>query len=183
MRRVGRWILNGAAAISLVLCVATVALWLRRHGGRRDSLSYSWLSAPQKQRSLGVDSDHGHNDVGIQDVQSAKIPYRLVGNVTPTRNRRFGPIHFMEFSLFSWTLRAQISLMGLSAFVWQRYMQIPIWWASGGGGIFRGAEWFLVDGRAKTRRSCLSQVRVRSRQTGERCPECGTAVEKAIEPG
>ena len=40
MRWIGRWIFNAAAAISLVLCVAVVALWVRSHWVV-DRLNYS----------------------------------------------------------------------------------------------------------------------------------------------
>src|SRR5690349_12682404 len=40
MRRIGRYILNGLTALSLVLCVATVGLWVRSRGVA-DAINYS----------------------------------------------------------------------------------------------------------------------------------------------
>ena len=54
MRRIGRWMFNGLTVLSLVLCLATVCLWVRSHW-RVDELVH--VNADGS--ALACDSQHG----------------------------------------------------------------------------------------------------------------------------
>src|SRR5437879_94912 len=52
MRRVGRWMMRGATILSLVMCVGTVALWVRSY----------WRTDVVHVRNLVLSSGKGHID-------------------------------------------------------------------------------------------------------------------------
>src|SRR5579862_7692423 len=54
MRHIARWTFNTAAAISLLLCVAIVALWIRSAPGE-ELFMYSWRITPLQTMRLGLD--------------------------------------------------------------------------------------------------------------------------------
>jgi hypothetical protein len=58
MRRLGRWMFNGLAALSLLLCVAVMALWVESHW-RYDVISWSSRHDDRRQRILQIRNGPG----------------------------------------------------------------------------------------------------------------------------
>jgi hypothetical protein len=78
VRRIGRYTLNGLTVLSLVLCVATVALWVRS-ASRAAWITYFWMESSKDHRLLQLESNSGRLTIDFKrGVDNPRWPERCL---------------------------------------------------------------------------------------------------------
>lgn len=183
MRRLGRWLLNFLAVLSLLLCVASIVLWVRSYAAE-DALaaSYHWnyLSIASFGGELGCELGRMY-DAGPADLYTPQltIRYRRV----PARNipegdsihiaeagGRFKLPHCHDFLGFRWHPRGDRD--------WEyqeRGIAVPWWFAALVFGAFpaREARRLVLRWRRQSAGHCRSCGYDLTANVSGTCPECG----------
>jgi hypothetical protein len=178
MRRpVLRILLNAATVLSLVLCVVTVAAWVRSYQAR----DYVWWSLVNPRRVWTLDTYRG----GLV----AKIIFaHEIDDFLPRPGvgwERTAPVSYIKPRRLRATASGWIgfafSLDGQDIDVLsdRRWVACPYWFITLLTAILPGAR--LAGGRQRARRSRMHPSLCRHcgydcRATPDRCPECGTPV-------
>jgi hypothetical protein len=209
VRRIGRYILHGLTVLSLVLCVATVGLWVRSC-----SIDDGWVARPATDRYIGMRSVGGNLELSwrIQDGDAAKYPWRFgrgdfdmdmaaaprdVQQLTirsaspgtaPPRPFWLGNIGFESSSYLlalpthHWPL-PHLHLLNYSGALWRgNRLFVPHWLLA--GILLALPGWRGIRGARRRRRSGRSAGRCSAcgydlRATPDRCPECGAVPAEA----
>jgi 4-amino-4-deoxy-L-arabinose transferase-like glycosyltransferase len=178
MRRFGRWIFNGLAALSLLLCVATAALWLRSY----------WT----------VDAIFHLNPLHRSDVYSDRGTLCL--DITSTDESRNSSTAWRYWHIrISSDRRRHLEIGEGQSFLARLgvgYLPNYLTLSGSSGAQFFLPHWlfcvmFLIAPVIRRRRwlrnrplrqtghcvSCGYDLRA----TPDRCPECGTPIENAVQ--
>jgi hypothetical protein len=202
MRRFGRWIFNGLTVLSLVLCVATVVLWVRTRY-RDEGLMYhshwfmagrwvGWTHYVTSTRGcitlfLETDTvDISHADT-IKHMIAERYAWRPRGIhlFSERKMRDIFPAHHksemqrlgFEYHVQGWTRGGARDVVYRGTFI-----SFPDWLAIALFGVV-WSPWVFIWRRKRRRRArgmCMS-CGYDLRATPERCPECGTVVAKIME--
>ena len=189
MRRLARYTLNVLTILSLLLCVATVGLWVRSYQGCESVLWITADSSKLKTLQCIWSSDHGRlrkdllrdiyvvmldfneRDHALRTVLSYKRDdsfSRVIHNepVVPDANLdgRFGFYVSPEWN----ALYPSFNHLGSE---W--HLMFPHWAACAVVGLLPIAR-FARMYRSRTYPGLCSRCRYDLRATPERCPECGT---------
>jgi hypothetical protein len=177
MKRFRRWVFNGLAAMSLLLSIATLALWLRSYLGAFSISQCEYLpgmqGSPAIPRPLATqrfsDLEFNRGKVAILDQHrsvSTTIPSWGWQIFTPNT-----PITIRTNILgFEWHHEKSPGWLFVR-------LIIPIWFIAGVFAIFP-AVW--VFSRRRPIAGFCPVCGYDLRATPDRCPECGKAVERAI---
>jgi hypothetical protein len=174
VRRIGRYILIGLTALSLLLCVVTVALWLRSYyfydGLRLGSSERTGLESVNGKVSLRVRLDNNPP----RAFTGSRTSHHAIPDKSPLRTFDMSepaPHRFLGFAV--WTIEMDVETY--AAPVRQRFFVVPypaLLLAFSVLPIARSAS------RARRRRRSLKGLCARCgydlRATPDRCPECGT---------
>ena len=174
MMRLWRIIFNGLTVVSLVLCVATVALWVRSYRG----LDCLWWNHAGRFGELFCSSGGIYQSITYVQQPETPIAYKsgaplglyITPGVTETRH--------WQFAGFWWIATARTRVRNLTLEPgWS--VGIPCWFATT---CFASPSvaWLLIRRGAKRYPpgSCLA-CGYDLRATPDRCPECGTIARKA----
>jgi hypothetical protein len=170
MNRFRRWLFNGCSAFSLALFIATVALY---------SWSLDWFHATSfAQHSTVIRSELyaiGWNPGYLQIWRIGPIPLRGVG---PNYDAgMFGwdhGIHYPGIHVVWWSAADRYSVRHL----WL-LLSVSFWWIAMAASVLP-ISWMLINLRSRHgrfRAHCIV-CGYDLRATPDRCPECGTIVEK-----
>ena len=185
MKRLVRWFWNGVTVLSLLLCVATVTLWVRSvqrgdhvqwTSGQVYSLvsESSYLSVSVESRWAVGGTGHTKSDMGSQKLEhssarSPRIWRQQVGNRTFDWGTSVEPYAPSQQTSFPTAMRYE-------ARFW--YASVPYWSVAVAFGfgplLFGTVSIFKKRHRAGPGRcmSCGYDLRA----SPDRCPECGTPV-------
>jgi hypothetical protein len=178
MTRLGRWLFNCIAGLSLVLCVATAALWIRSYF-RLDDISHTgqW---------------HVHNFSSVRgrtfiqwgwstedELKLATGPYARGGFVwdSPSSGATLGVEkrscgwRLGGFDYFSWTGRMNAAGQPTAG---EHVTIVPWWFLCTFAAL--SPIWWLIRTRRQARRArfgCCLTCGYDLRATPDRCPECG----------
>ncbi|MDB5171386.1 MAG: hypothetical protein JWN51_159 [Phycisphaerales bacterium] len=172
MRRMSRRLFTAIAAISFLICIATMLLWIRSYW-RWDTLSQTTPDAAGRLRLISIESVNGRLVIGVAHNSSRNLP-------NWTRDGRF--LHTQDASTVTFyrtTLRQWIGF-DFNRFTSRRsgasewHLTIPSWFIAL---LTAGAPavWLMPLVRRKNRRrpgfcpSCGYDLRA----SPDRCPECG----------
>ena len=174
-----RRVFNFAAGVSLVLCLATGALWVR---GCRHVDHVTWwrsTSVPGQQGWLFAVAGHGGVGVGRYVYSAPAVVEKLEWNVNRTTEGYAGG---------GWTNRSLLNRLGFYAIPLPLKgtdrldaMAAPVWFILLLTAVLPG--WRLLiwqrDGARRKDHLCAA-CGYDLRATPDRCPECGTVPEQAI---
>jgi hypothetical protein len=199
VRRLLRWAFNLAAAISLLLFIATCLLWVRSYWVGYEALWRDAAMEDRDPRSVPVihqwarqvicgrggvrlmqyrETYHGFqvSQLGGPLLETTTEPYDATDPVYPLPSRYWGPFRYhyprYGFDAGLWDL----TLAGSAGRL--RWLTFPLWSAAVLTGLLPAAR----AARAATRRirawrrppGCCHQCGYDLRDTPGRCPECGT---------
>ena len=155
MRRTKRHVFGGAAAVSVLLCLATAALWARSHHRH-----YMMILLTHRGGEINA-------NVGKGGLYLAAVPREAAYNFprymsvdpahlsVPTRGLEFAGFGYYTFALGSGT---------------SRVVRLPLWCAAAACALLSLAWWRRARMPAPGRcRTCGYDLRA----TPDRCPECG----------
>jgi hypothetical protein len=168
VRRIGRYILNGLTILSLVLCVATAAFWVRSHW-RGDQFG---LGFPNQ---MYFEIQSGNGDLvlseGRDNFSNGFLVFRASWKMGPFWVNRVpmdGELRFWGFSYAEgvWLMQGRPTMI--------RWLTIPSW---GALTLFTLLPSFRLY-RSLRRQRAAKVGRCRKcgydlRATPDRCPECG----------
>jgi hypothetical protein len=183
MRRLPRILLNAATALSLVLCVATVALWVRSY---RLADVVGWTG---RDRVAVATSDRGRLTVGAVTVPATWVAAlaahrgwdrstRPAGtaDVGPTLARYPGTRRHWHALGFRWFVsdggQGQASLGSADAALPQRVVAVPHWATA--LAFAAAPAWRFGRRSRRPRPGVCPACGYDLRAIPERCPECGT---------
>ena len=161
--RMKRRLLNLLTALSLLLCVAVVALWVRSYWRY-----YAWEWETRTGRAC-VDSFRGYLSAGRVDVQPASMtgiprgylvysePAARVEATVPKPNWSFGVIRGRWFDQ-----PGGVTMMDV---------RVPHWLVALAAGVAPGIYWYRR--RPRTPPGCCPNCGYDLRATPGKCPECG----------
>jgi hypothetical protein len=176
MRRLFRILLNAATVLSLVMCVATMAAWVRSYRAH----DYVWWSWANPRLLLGIGTYRGGLFAGVSTLigtvdylpppgvewdHTAPLGYTEAGGSQGTFFNRFG------FAL---------DYFPGGATVWRR-LASPYWFMMLLTAILPGArlaKWRRRARRLRMRRGLCRNCGYDCRATPDRCPECGAVPPK-----
>jgi len=188
VRRILRILLNGITALSLVLCVTAVALWVRSVGTRDTWVRVDYVRHTGESRFRKLISDRGTIAWAVERPQLRMFqdpprggvwnhfsypvttgPFRLADELleSPTPLQRHGFI-------FHHGPQYRMEMLGLTPFVPQFVIALPLWFLAAAS-AFIPAVRVYSDTRKRRRRArgrcpvCAYDLRA----TPDRCPECG----------
>jgi hypothetical protein len=182
MKRLGGWMFNGTAAISLLLFAATLFFWFR---GFRVNDSCYWV-APVRSFQLSVDSGDGkiafsfiHVAAGTEHLGSG--PGFHYERSKPMNLYALGwPIDF-NWQGFGFLVRSFRSLLtspnGNSWVTRWSFVAFPCWFVLLVLAI-PPAAWLIRYRRVVKGKGLCRTCGYDLRATPDRCPECGTITEK-----
>jgi hypothetical protein len=149
MRRLIRWALNLAAAVSALLCVAACVLWARTF--TRPQLDFFVIS---EGRSYGVGTERG-GVIGF--LQQERQFYRENdADDVQLRNLGFWYLRITSDGMRRWNL------------------VLPLWFlATGAAAVPTGRLLWRLAARRKVRLGLCPSCGYDLRGTPDRCPECG----------
>jgi hypothetical protein len=183
-----RRLFNIATTVSLVLCVATAALWLLSY---RTSLSWTadWVkqgSGSHSLRTFALTCESGqcliggiyHHSEGPRDVATNRTFNHSWSSRSPRPPAQLWPRDPMGYSVlgFGWKFRPQ-SRRGVGSVVGLWGVMVPCWFAAVVFAVLP-ANWGtrrIKSWRRDKRRRCV-HCGYDLRATPDRCPECGAAV-------
>ena len=176
MRRVRRFFFNFLSAASLVLCVATVVLWVRSYWAA-DVIAYCWTEGNGGElRHGGVESSRGRVWVGVVGFPRAAAPARL----RPGWIRQANFPHGALGPVGSWRrLGFGVGAVVGDDGVWMRSVSLPLWFIA--AALITPTAWRLLARPGAVRRERLARGLCLScgydlRASGDRCPECGEPI-------
>jgi hypothetical protein len=169
MRGIGRYILNALTALSLVLCVATAALWARSYV-IHDDIQWTRSNGAGFSRTWGVYSERGR----VLAVRAN----RWLGNV---RYNRFGFIIEFDRSgpVQSYVIDAngKVAAGGIKQQVGDNRLSLvgfPLWFPTIVFALVPAGRLIpVIRKRVKTRTGHCPNCDYDLRATPDRCPECG----------
>jgi hypothetical protein len=184
MKRLRRWLFNGLAALSLLLCMATMAMWVRSYY-RADLLFHeSW---PNAQLRCFRFISSAASTIGWQELSilySGKShPQRLYSpswriRSDPRSNNPllmngypFSPLN-MQFDVRRWQ-HQPTTMNGLPATFDELVIRSPDWAAVLVFSVLP-LRWLILHRRRKRRPVHCPKCGYDLRATPDRCPECGT---------
>ena len=167
-----------AAAVSLVLCAAAVALWARGYWAT-DAVAYAWVRGDGDFRHAGVESSRGRLWVGVVGVPRPMAPPALrPGWIRQTRapHGAVGPAGSWRRLGFGVTSAGGRGL-------WVRSVTVPLWFVS--AVLAAPAAWRLLARPGAVRRERRAKgLCVRCgydlRASVGRCPECAEPIRGAV---
>ncbi len=168
MKRSRRWLFNGFAGVSLLLCVATLSLWARSHFVS-DVLNYTTFRWRFDLRS-GI----GHVEATLLIGQN-KYSQFLWLHRTYSEQRRIGWSQVDGFGGFYFR-KIDLYLSSIGIFY---TMGVPHWFLAAVFSIGPGC-WFFRRLRIRKfgRQGYCASCGYDLRATPQRCPECGTVPTK-----
>jgi hypothetical protein len=190
MRELNRRLFNLAAAVSLVLCVATVALWVRSYWG---SAQYGWTwQARSRARSAEIYAVAG--SIGLAFIHS--IDHRPNYNGAPDvfetgwtfwAAHDGGRPYFPENGERNWGGYGFWLDLGDDTPGWRfqmnvRIIEVPAW-SLATAFVFLPAIVLIRWYRCHRQPGLCTRCGYDLRATPERCPECGTAVPQPQKAG
>jgi hypothetical protein len=203
MRRFGRWMFNGLAVLSLVLCVATIGLWVQSRR-RIDVLSYrndryypnQWVNWMSQGSSVAGGINLYYQSGSVECSHAATIR-ELAGTLHASHTKRF------EFRTWE-TDQYPFAWENVPTTIWRRlgfefgndralnskvihyhgvWVVFPHWFAAT---VFGTAPlvWIVIHwrGRRRAASGLCARCGYDMRATPDRCPECGTMQAKAKIP-
>jgi hypothetical protein len=158
MRRFRRWLLNGIAALSLLLCVATSITWAK-------SGYYLFMHAASicDNNASIVSINHGI----LQYISSLHTHRPVTNSVTFISQERSG----RQWPRYEWDETWGRSSTGAL------HVRMPLWWLVGLFAILPIIRIYKYPGlirRERWRQSLCPMCGYDLRGTPDRCPECGT---------
>ena len=184
-----RRLLNFLTALSLLLCVAVVALWVRSHF-YGDGLSFSFASPPARGKVISANTNRGMLYVVRYDESFAgpRPPGFAEGGPSSLTRQTYraynigSPVSgLLGFGYGDGTrTRALVEPAGVQHTQRWRTLALPLWALALALALLPGA-WLWRERRRRmlSRRSALNLCPACGydlRATPGRCPECGTAI-------
>jgi hypothetical protein len=163
MKRAGRWLFNFAAGVSAVVLVGTVGLSVLSLTGCVTSVHYGYIFRPGP--FAGV------SDVFVSLGWCSKNTVLTIPSAPESRLvASFATVRYCVD-------HAYVPTSGGAAHIVQRMIDIPIW-VSSGPLLVLPWTWLWVASGRRTRRGYCPVCAYDLRATPDRCPECGTTVER-----
>ncbi len=174
MKRLRRWLFNFAAAVSLILCVATVVIWVNSY------FSYVEVNWVHAARTRAVALPTGMLGwVSCNDSLGKPPGFYYSSSERPVRDFAKPRLkNYVELAGFGLAWESAWRGTGVMSLV-----HVPCWFAAGMTSILPGIFWSRrrADRRRKrwlAERRCVV-CGYDMRVTPDRCPECGTIPEGA----
>jgi hypothetical protein len=183
MKRFRRWLFNAMAALSLLLCLAAVALQLRcgfardeifynaRRSGGNSIITIQWNGGIIGHAYFTIDPPP---NVSIDQLSLPKKGWSLVHY----RASRFpGDQPSIFFHYFGPSIRSQWTIYDPWHTVWNSW--VKIWYLAILAAILPAVWiWRLASKRKAAMQGCCVKCGYDLRATPDRCPECGTVASK-----
>ncbi len=173
MKRLGR----GIAALSLVLCLATVALWIRSYYVS-DNI---WHSSHALH--IHFTSSKGHLELSFPNVVAAQQmppPVFLARNQIEPRDIVYQTSwpcdvnwHFASFFFQRFQITVDSDYLGPRSVIRCCDIAVPAWFVTGAFLLFPGLGMARRLRTAAKKPGCCANCGYDLRATPERCPECG----------
>jgi hypothetical protein len=174
MKRVRRWLFNGLAALSLLLCMATAGLWPRSY-----YLGDAFVNASRNATYYGLDSDTGVVTFSYAfettDTDLINGPYWYYGHER-SGLRRFRAPPDWHIAGFAYR-RVSNTVTNTYGSVTQiaRDVEIPYWFFL--FAFLSLPSWWFLKWRSRARPAGFcAQCGYDLRATPQQCPECGMVV-------
>ena len=185
-----RHLLNLLTALSLLLCVAAAALWVRSHSVV-DSLRHGYIARPGRRSVVYyAESRRGIGRIAVHELRYDGPPAEAIDGLLRDLHLRPGQPKWRTrtprpFDPASHHLRAAFAYedyapgvppgVALPLSERARSLTFPLWAVVGASAAWPAAAWLLADRRR--RRATLHRCPACGRDpsaTPDRCPECGT---------
>jgi len=175
MKRIRRWLFNGLTALSLVLCVATAALWARSYFVVESVFRSRWDAATHESSETDLSWSDGRFEFDFERVSAPLLNAAW---------RNFGWQHSTtasppaQFAWWDFKHQPRTGLLGTNGVMgWYETWTIDfrIWALAAVASLLPGYWLFAKIRQARGARSghCLV-CGYDLRATPDRCPECGT---------